>query len=168
MLKSTAFSADCLAKLEDCWPWPWASSFSAVPEAATKGRQSVPLRRLARGRNPRTECARWRGERTGSWEVESPKYYQLILIIIKKEMLGFLVRATTKVISRSRFRGYTWRNGDTNLGPPGCRPHALPLRYKPVRLILRGQYNNKSVHLFFNLSKIHFSTESLDIWVLCA
>ena len=47
-------------------------------------------------------------------------------------ILRFIVRATTKVISRPRFRGYTWRDGDSNLGTPGCRSPALPLSYIPA------------------------------------
>ena len=35
----------------------------------------------------------------------------------KNEILGFIVRATTKVISRPRFRSFTWRDRESNLGP---------------------------------------------------
>ena len=33
----------------------------------------------------------------------------------KNQILGFIVRATTNVISRPRLRGFTWRVGDSNL-----------------------------------------------------
>ena len=51
----------------------------------------------------------------------------------KHIFLEFIVWASTKVISRPRFRSFTWRVGDTNLGPPGCSSRALPLSYIPAR-----------------------------------
>ena len=42
-------------------------------------------------------------------------------LVEKNQILGFIIRATTKVISRPRLRGFTWRDGDSNLGPPGYR-----------------------------------------------
>ena len=57
-----------------------------------------------------------------------------ILIKTKKsEVFRFIVRATTKVISRSRFHGFTWWDEDLNLGPPGYRSCALTLRYIPAQ-----------------------------------
>ena len=67
----------------------------------------------------------------------------------KFEILGFIVRATAKVISRPRFCGFTWRNGDSNLGPPGCRSRALPLSYIPVCLIRGKVYCTVSCLLHF-------------------
>lgn len=43
--------------------------------------------------------------------------------------MGFMVRATTKVMSRPRFRGVTCWVRDSNLGPPECSSRAFPLSY---------------------------------------
>ena len=61
-------------------------------------------------------------------------------------MLGFIVRATTKVISRPRFRGFTWRDRDSNLGPPDYRSWALPLSYIPTPLFETVDINILKIH----------------------
>ena len=48
--------------------------------------------------------------------------------------MRFIVRATSKVISKPRSRGYTWRDEDLNLAPPGCRSRALSQSYIPTQL----------------------------------
>ena len=54
-----------------------------------------------------------------------------MVYVASQKILGFIIRATTKVISRPCFCGLTWRDGDLNLEPPGCRSCTLPLSYIP-------------------------------------
>ena len=93
---------------------------------------------------------------------------RLLFLKKKMELLGVvIVRPTAKVIPRLRIRSYAWQDGESNLGPPGCRSRALPpssipglilgdivkglckenlnLRYIFVSSYLRKKYRNKLV-----------------------